>query len=104
MPLAVVLVALIDVAAVMVGAEAAPLAALAFLHRPSDPVLRQHYNYVLFALFGFGVPVMPAVVALAILVGGLLVFFVALLLLVWVHFLADFAPPFVVVEATARRQ
>ena len=86
-------------------AEAAPLVALAFLHRQSDPVLRQHYNYVLFALFGFGVPVMPAVVALAVLVGGLLVFFVALLLLVVVvHFPVHVVLLFAVVEETAHLQ
>ena len=74
-------------------------------HRQSDLVLRQHYNHVLFALFGFGVPVMPAVVALAVLVGGLLVFFVALLLLVVVvHFPVHVDLLFAVVEATARRQ
>ena len=48
---------------------------------------------------------MPAVVALAILFGGLLVFFVALLLLVVVvHFPVHVALLFAVVEATVRQQ
>ena len=109
MPLAVVLVALtaavalIDVAAVMVGAEAARLVALAFLHRQSDQVRRQHYALVLFALFGFGVLVTPAVVSLGIFVGRVLVLFVAHLL-VGAHFPVRIALVFVEVEASVPRQ
>ena len=57
-----------------------------------------HLHFALFVVL-----ILAAVAAPAKLGGGVLALAVGLLLLVGVHFIAGFAPLFVVVEATARR-
>ena len=83
------------------GVVGAPLALLR-----GDAALFDWLLLVAFHLHvaSFVVLILAAVAAPAKLGGGVLALAVGLLLLVVVHFPADFVPRFAVVEATARRQ